>query len=74
LSVSGAIEDLPFAIYVAGGGRKIRGCAEALLPDRAAEALLDAGLIPVVADPSRNGLRIPRLQSIADPPRGLGER
>jgi hypothetical protein len=45
-----------------------------LLPDRAAEALLDAGLIPVVADPSRNGLRIPRLQSIADPPRGLGER
>jgi len=62
------------AIYVAGGGRKIRGCAETLLPDRAAEALLDAGLIPVVADPSRNALRIPRLQSIADPPRGLGER
>jgi predicted component of type VI protein secretion system len=74
LSVSGAIEDLPFAIYVAGGGRKIRGCAEALLPDRAAEALLDAGLTPVIADPSRNGLRIPRLQSIADPLRGLGGR
>ena len=74
LSVAGAVEDLPFAIYVAGGGRKIRGSAETLLPDRAAESLLDAGLIPVVADPSRNALRVPRLQSIADPPRGLGER
>jgi type VI secretion system protein ImpC len=74
LSIAGTVDDLPFAIYVAGGGRKIRGSAEALLPDRAAEALLDAGLIPVVADPSRNGLRIPRLQSIAEPSRGLGER
>jgi type VI secretion system protein ImpC len=74
LSVDGLVEDLPFAIYTAGGGRKIRGSAETLLPDRAAEALLDAGLIPIVADPSRNGLRVPRLQSIADPLRGLGER
>jgi type VI secretion system protein ImpC len=74
LSVDGALEDLPFAIYSASGGRKIRGTAETLLPDRAAEALLDAGLIPVVADPSRNGLRVPRLQSIADPLKGLGER
>ena len=74
LSVAGSVEDLPFAIYVAGGGRKIRGFAESGLPDRAAEALLDAGLIPVVADASRNALRVPRLQSIADPLRGLGER
>jgi type VI secretion system protein ImpC len=74
LSVAGTVEDLPFAIYGAGGGRKIRGSTEALLPDRAAEALLSAGLIPVVADASRNALRIPRLQSIADPLRGLGER
>ena len=71
LSVAGAVEDLPFAIYTAGGGRKIRGSAETSLPDRSAEALLDAGLIPVVADASRNALRIPRLQSIADPLRGL---
>jgi predicted component of type VI protein secretion system len=74
LSVDGTVEDLPFAIYSASGGRKIRGPAEALLPDRAAEALLDAGFIPVVADPSRNGLRVPRLQSIADPLRGLSAR
>lgn len=72
LSVSGRVEDLPFALYTAGGGRKIRGCVEALLPDRAAEALLDAGLIPVVADASQNALRVPRLQSIASPLAGLG--
>jgi len=28
----------------------------------------------VVADASRNALRVPRLQSIADPLRGLGDR
>ena len=71
LSVAGAIEDLPFAIYTAGGGRKIRPCSEVLIPDRAAEALLDAGLVPVIADTARSAVRIQRLQSIADPPRGL---
>jgi predicted component of type VI protein secretion system len=73
LSIAGTLEDLPFAIYTAGGGRKIRGATETALPDRAAEGLLDAGLIPAVADASRNELRIPRLQSIADPLRGLGQ-
>ena len=74
LSAVGTIEDLPFAIFTTGGGRKIRGGTEVLLPDRAAEALLDVGLVPAVADPSANALRIPRLQSIADPPRALGDR
>jgi type VI secretion system protein ImpC len=74
LSVAGTVEDVPFAIYTAGGGRKIRGSAETSLPDRAAESLLDAGLIPAVANASRNALRIPRLQSISDPVRGLGGR
>lgn len=74
LAVAGTVQDLPFAIYTTGGGRKIRGTTETLLPDRAVEALLDRGLIPVVADASRNALHILRLQSIADPLRGLGER
>ena len=74
MSAAGTIEDLPFAIFTTGGGRRIRGGTEVLLPDRAAEALLDAGLVPAIANQAVNALRIPRLQSIALPLRALGDR
>jgi type VI secretion system protein ImpC len=71
LDAAGRVEDVPFAIFESKGGRKIQGSTELLLPDRAAEALLDLGLIPVVAHASANAIHLPRIQSIADPAGGL---
>ena len=71
-NAAGRVEDVPFAIFTSKGGRKIQGSTEVLLPDRAAEALLDRGLIPVVAHASANAIHVPRMQAIADPGSALG--
>jgi type VI secretion system protein ImpC len=73
-AASGRVEDVPFAIFESAGGRKIQGSTEVLLPDRAAEAILDRGLVPIVAHAAANAIVIPRLQSIADPLSPLGVR
>jgi type VI secretion system protein ImpC len=46
-------------------------CAEINLSDRAAEAILARGLIVLQSGRHRNAVRLPRLQSIADPACGL---
>ena len=42
-------------------------CAEVLLSDRAAEIILDSGLMPLLSLPDRDVVRVGRFQSIADP-------
>ncbi|MBP7148221.1 MAG: type VI secretion system contractile sheath large subunit [Acidobacteria bacterium] len=65
------IEDLPAVVVDAGDERRLIPCAEVLLPEAAVDALLAAGLTPLVSDARRATIRVPRLQSIADPPTSL---
>jgi type VI secretion system protein ImpC len=66
------IEDLPAYLRDAAGGHKeLLPCAEAHLGDRAAQALLDAGVMPLLSHKQRNAVRLPRLASIARPASAL---
>lgn len=65
LSANLAYGDLPFVPFEADGEKQMRPCAEAFLPDRAAEAVLKAGPIPVMAVRNHNEVRLSCFQSIA---------
>lgn len=58
-------DDLPLVPYEADGTQQIKPCAEVLIPDRSAEAILKAGPVPVLAIKNQNGVRLPWFQSIA---------
>lgn len=70
--VQAEVDDLPFVVYPARDGRKLQPAGEALISDRAAEAVLARGLVPVIADATSPSVRILRLQSVADPATRLG--
>jgi type VI secretion system ImpC/EvpB family protein len=60
----GEVNELPVHQYTAHGQRQIKPCAEAWLSDRAGEAILEQGLIPILSIKNRDAVKIPRLQSI----------
>jgi type VI secretion system protein ImpC len=66
--------DLPAAVYEADDGPKLKPCAEVALSDSAAQRILDAGVMPLLASSRRNAVRVMRLQSIAHPPRPVAGR
>ena len=71
-----AIEGLPAHIDRRGGEPTLTPCAEAVLTERAAEAILDRGLMPLLSVQGRDAVILARFQSITDPPapwRGGGE-
>lgn len=61
------IEDLPLHIVNTGGERSALPCAEYLLTLQAAEALLEAGLMPLLSFKEQDRIRLARVQSIAQP-------
>ena len=63
--------DLPAHVYQEAGEPRLKPCAEICLTERAAEAILGCGVMPVLSYPNRNAVRLPRLQSLADPPVAL---
>jgi type VI secretion system protein ImpC len=65
------VEDLPAHTYDDDGEKCLQACAEVSLVDRAAEAILDAGLIPLLSRKNRNAVRVMRFQSIAEPAQAL---
>jgi type VI secretion system protein ImpC len=65
------IEDLPAHVYQDAGEAKMTPCAEVFLTERAAAAILDRGVMPVMSYRDRNAARLARFQSLADPPAGL---
>jgi type VI secretion system protein ImpC len=65
------VEDLPAHVYDDGGGKRLQPCGETALGDRAAEAILSAGLIPLLSHLGRNAVRLMRFQSIASPAQAL---
>lgn len=65
------VEDLPAWTEGSGDEARLHPVAETVLSDRAAESLLDRGLVPVVAHANRAAARLPRIQSVSDPPAPL---
>jgi type VI secretion system protein ImpC len=68
------INDLPLHVYDDDGQPVVKPCAEALLGDRAAERILEFGIMPLLSFADRGSVRLARLQSLADPPAGLAGR
>ena len=61
------IGDLPAFTFEEDGEKKMLHCAELLLPERSAEAILGLGLMPIVSFRNRDMARLLRFQSIAEP-------
>jgi type VI secretion system protein ImpC len=67
------LDDLPYVTFRgADGDVEMYPSTEVFWGQRAAEAALARGLIPLLSARDRNVVRLVRLQSIADPPRALG--
>ena len=65
------IGDLPAYTYEEDGEKKMLPCAELLLPERSAEAILGMGMMPIVSFRSRDMARLLRFQSISNPLKAL---
>jgi type VI secretion system protein ImpC len=61
------IEGLPLYIFKEGGESRIKPCAEVVLTERAAEMILDKGIMPLLSFRNQDIIRLARFQSIADP-------
>jgi len=68
----GPVSGLPLYVYAEAGESRIQPGAETLLPPPVAEAMLERGIMPVMAFPDRDSVRVARMQSVADPPTPLG--
>ena len=73
----GSVQDLPglpLHVYAENGESRIKPCAEAILSPRAAERLLDAGVMPLLSIPGSDVVRLARFQSLASPAAPLAGR
>jgi type VI secretion system protein ImpC len=69
------LTDLPLAMErTEDGETRVKPCAEVLLGSRAAERILDAGLMPLQSVREQGVVRLARLVSIAEPAAPLGFR
>jgi type VI secretion system protein ImpC len=58
-------------IYQSDDEKHVTPCAETILTERAMEILIEKGLMPVLSIKGRDAVRVPRFQSIAEPPAPL---
>jgi type VI secretion system protein ImpC len=65
------MDDLPAYTYSVGGESSMQPCAEVLLGERAAQAILQCGIMPLLSYRNRNAVRLARFQSLADPAASL---
>ncbi|MBA5638463.1 type VI secretion system contractile sheath large subunit [Duganella sp. LX20W] len=65
------LDDLPAHTFRRDGEAHMQACAETWLSDRAAEAVLRLGLMPLRSLRDRNAARFQRCQSLAQPPQAL---
>ena len=61
------LEGLPLHVYKEEGEAKIKPCAEVVLTELAAEAILEKGLMPLLSFKNQDRVRLARFQSLADP-------
>jgi type VI secretion system protein ImpC len=62
------IDGLPLHVYQEGGERLLKPCAEVVLRERAIEAILERGLMPLLTIQGTDRVRLARFQSLASPP------
>lgn len=65
------IDGLPLHVFEKDGESQAKPCAEVLLSLRAAEAILNKGLMPLLTMKGTDTIRLAMFQSIADPPTPL---
>jgi type VI secretion system protein ImpC len=65
---------LPVHTYRADGESRLKPCAETIVSETAAEAILDQGLMPLLSLRGTDAVRLMRFQSIAEPVRALSGR
>lgn len=68
------VEGLPLHIFTYEGESRTQPCAEVLLTERAADIMLEKGLMPLFSLKDQDVIRLARFQSIADPLRPLASR
>lgn len=61
------IDDLPAYTYLHDGEKELQACAEHYLGEQGGNALLAAGLMPVLSHRHRNAVTVMRFQSVAEP-------
>ncbi len=61
------INSLPLHVYMEEGQSYLNPCAEILLSHRAAEQIMEKGLMPLLSFLNQDMVRLGRFQSIADP-------
>ena len=61
------LEDWPAHVYEEAGERVMQPATEVLLSERAMQAALARGLMPMLGHRQRNAVRLARFQSLADP-------
>ena len=65
------LDDLPAHVYGEAEERRMQPGTEVLLGERAMQALLTRGIMPLLGHRQRNVVRLARFQSLADPPAAL---
>jgi type VI secretion system protein ImpC len=65
------VDGLPLHVYQEEGESQLQPCAEAWLTERAADAILSKGLMPLLSVRGRDAVRLGRLQSVAEPVKAL---
>jgi type VI secretion system protein ImpC len=68
------IDGLPLHVARRDGEPCIKPCAEALLTEKAANIILEKGIMPLLSLKDRDVARLMRFQSLADPPAPLAGR
>ena len=68
------VDNLPLYLRKDDAESKLLPCAETLLTQRAAETILDAGLMPLLSFLNQDTVRLARFQAIAAPPCRLAGR
>jgi type VI secretion system protein ImpC len=68
------IGGLPLHVYREDGESKVKPCAEVLMTEQGADALLENGIMPLASLREQDTVRLIRFQSIADPAAALAGR
>jgi len=68
------IDNLPLHLYRTDGETAVKPCTGVLLTEKAAEVILDNGVMPLVSLKDTDTVRLLRFQSLCDPPSRLAGR
>jgi len=68
------VDNLPLHVYSQDGSSALKPCAEVLLSEKAADAILDAGIMVLATLKDTDTARLVRFQSLAEPPASLAGR